>query len=754
MKKLAEKIIQFRIVIVVITFLLTVFFSFQAAKIKINSDIISSLPDDDPVAAMYTSIGDKFGSNSLGLVAVETNNVFSPEVLQHIKQITDTIKYTEGVSTTTSITNIIDIKSSDWGIEIGKLIDEYDLPETEKDLQKLENRVFQKDMYRGVIVSEDKTTTLVLFNISDESDIQLVAENIKAKILDLDLPENLYFGGLPFMMNDVSDLIISDIIRLFPITFLLIALVLFFGFRSARGIILPILTAGISIIWTIGLMVLLGYELTIISNTIPIILLAVGSAYTIHVVNRISQQSLFNQEKSLINALSYVIVPVVLAAGTTIVGFISFVFGAYLIMIRDFGIFTAMGVFFAFILSSFFTPAIISIFSREKERSSDKLVQSTKNINKGLIALKDLLVKHPKYTLTAWCIFIIISIGGIFLIQRSVNIQDYFKKNDPTRITEDIMQKKFGGSMPVFVSFKGDIQSPDVLNLMKKTQFYMEKDPSIYNTQSIADFIEEMNDAMGEGNRIPDEKAKIEQLWFLLDGQDALSQLVTDDLDEAVIQSTFASAEFEDMLQFVDYMNEYVYKNQNSFCEIEVTGMPQVYVRMDASLIKSQFSSLLIAIVVVLIIVGLILRSVRKGIYATVPIISTITILFGFMGVARIHLDVATVLVASIALGIGIDYSIHIITHFSHSLKEHGTIDKALEDTILVSGKAITINVLSVTAGFLVLIFSKLVPLQHFGMLVALSMVGSGLGALTLLPALLVVTFRSKSSQLINTQKI
>lgn len=748
MGKIAQKIIQYRIVIIVITILLTLFFSYHITKIKINSDIISSLPDDDPVAALYTRIGQKFGSNSLGMVAVEASNVFNTDVLEHIKQISDTIVYTEGVASVTSLTNIIDIKSSEWGIEIGKLIDEYDLPETEEDLLKLKNRVFQKDMYRGVIVSEDETTTLVLFNILDEADIQEVAKEIKIKINDLDLPENLYFGGLPFMMNDISDLIVTDIIRLFPITFFLIALVLFIGFRTIRGVVLPILTAGISIIWTLGLMVLLGYELTIISNTIPIILLAIGSAYTIHVVNRISQQPQQYLQKSLIKALSYVIVPVVLAAGTTMVGFISFVFGAYLIMIRDFGVFTALGVFFAFILSTFFTPAIISFVSPPKKEKNEKETSQdgTSGLKKVLISLKNLLIKHPKYTLTVWCFLILISIAGIFFMKRSVNIQDYFKKNDPTRISEDIMQKKFGGSMPVYVSFKGDIQSPELLKMMRKTQDYMEKNTSIYNTQSIADLIEEMNNAMGEGEKIPDEKAKIEQLWFLLEGQDALSQLVTDDLDEAVIQSTFASAEFEDMQEFVGYMDVFIQDNSGQYCEMEVTGMPQVYVRMDKSLINSQFSSLFIAIVVVLILVGFILRSVQKGIFATIPIVSTIIILFGFMGATGIHLDVATVLVASIALGIGIDYSIHIITHFSHSLKENENAEKALEDTILISGKAITINVLSVTAGFLILIFSKLVPLQHFGMLVALSMVGSGLGALTLLPALLVLTYRKKPS--------
>ncbi len=114
------------------------------------------------------------------------------------------------------------------------------------------------------------------------------------------------------------------------------------------------------------------------------------------------------------------------------------------------------------------------------------------------------------------------------------------------------------------------------------------------------------------------------------------------------------------------------------------------------------------------------------------------------MGVTGIPLDIATVLVASIALGIGIDYSIHVITHFNHVHKKTKNLHKAMEETIIISGRAIVINVLSVAAGFLVLIFSQLVPLQNFGILIALSMVGSGFGALTLLPVLLILYYRKK----------
>jgi predicted RND superfamily exporter protein len=166
---------------------------------------------------------------------------------------------------------------------------------------------------------------------------------------------------------------------------------------------------------------------------------------------------------------------------------------------------------------------------------------------------------------------------------------------------------------------------------------------------------------------------------------------------------------------------------------------------MDESLFNSQMSSLAIALVLVLVIVTVIVRSFSKGFYATLPIIATIAILYGFMGYVGISLNVATVLVASVALGIGIDYSIHIITHFNDAIKETGDVRESIESTIMISGKAIVINVISVAAGFLVMLFSQMVPLQQFGLLVSLSMLGSGLGALTLLPVILILVNKRKT---------
>jgi hypothetical protein len=260
----------------------------------------------------------------------------------------------------------------------------------------------------------------------------------------------------------------------------------------------------------------------------------------------------------------------------------------------------------------------------------------------------------------------------------------------------------------------------------------------------VADLILDINAALGEGRKIPDDQDKVEQLWFLLEGNENMQKYVSEDQGEAIIISKFLSPENKDKIEFKNYMTKFIQKNSTAECKIEITGMPFIDVTMDRSLIYSQLGSLAVALIFVIIIVSGILRSFSAGVYASIPIISAIIILFGLMGYTGIPLNVATVLVASIAMGIGIDYSIHVITHFNESLNNGSTVYQALEKTIGISGKAIAVNVISVSAGFLILLFSEMVPLQYFGLLIFLSMVGSGLGALTFLPVILIFAHKDR----------
>jgi hypothetical protein len=249
----------------------------------------------------------------------------------------------------------------------------------------------------------------------------------------------------------------------------------------------------------------------------------------------------------------------------------------------------------------------------------------------------------------------------------------------------------------------------------------------------------ELAEGFGEGRQIPDDREKIEQMWFMIDGNEVLSRFVNAELTEGIIISKFISPENKAKVEFERYMDEFIKANSTDKCQISITGMPFIDVIMTTSLLRSQIGSVVIAILFVIIIVGLILRSFIRGIYASIPIIASTIFLFGIMGFTGIPLNIATVLVASVTVGIGIDYSIHVISNFHYWMKNGEEIHQALMDTILVSGKAIVINMVSVTAGFLVLVFSEMVPLQYFGLLIGISMVISGLAAMTLLPVILII---------------
>ncbi len=738
----SEKIIAFKWPIIAAVTLITLLLGYQIKNMSIDADVLGSLPESDPDAVLMKQIGRNFGGNRMGIVILETDNIYKTEVIRHVRVITDTIERIDGISSVSSLSNIINIKGGDSGIQVGQLVDEYSLPESDEDFEELRANIAGNEMYRGSIVSDDETSTLIVFTLDDEADLNIVAREVIEKTEALELPEKLYYIGSPMLVTYIAELMKKDLSRLLPVAFVLIALILFFSFRSWSGVILPLITAVISIIWALGLMVVFGYSMSMISNNIPMILLAVGSAYAIHVINRVRTLQNQGAPNAVQAALSYVMVPVILAAVTTAIGFVSFIFGSYLEMIRDFGIFTAVGTFAACILSIFFVPAVLSVSGQAGRQSREPGNESSFLAQKVLLPLKDILFKYPRRILAMWLSVIGLSLIGIFFIKRSVDIQDYFKKGNPTREAERIMIEKFGGTKPVFLHFKGNMQDPEVLQKMMEASAYMEESPDIYTSMSVAKLIAELNQAITGNREVPAEEEMVQQLWFLLDGNEIMQRFVSEDLSEGIVISKFRSPDNRSKKEFAAYMRKFIDENSTEDCRIQITGMPFVDITMDQSLVNSQIGSISIAIVFVIIIVGLILRSLASGLYAAIPIIAAITILFGIMGLTGISLNIATVLVASVALGIGIDYSIHVISHFNQNYEQTGDLNSAIHEAIVVSGKAIIINVISVSAGFLVLVFSEMVPLQYFGILIAISMISSSFGALTLLPSILILKKR------------
>ncbi|MDO9576333.1 MAG: MMPL family transporter [Candidatus Cloacimonadales bacterium] len=637
---------------------------------------------------------------------------------------------------------MLNIKDDEFGgIEIGKLIDEYELPESLEELQEIKEYTLSKEMYKGRLISEDSKTSLIVCRLDVEADKIKTAHQIKEIINKKDLTAKVFYGGIPFQLIDLSDIMLNDINVLIPIISILIILALFFSFRSFRGVILPLLSVAFSTIWTLGVMSLLNIPLTVISNIIPVILMAVGSAYSIHVINKFNESVVSNENRieQSKKALGEISIPVLLASITTVVGFAAFVFGAYLDMIRDFGLFSGLGIFFAFVISITFVPSILSIIPVIKTSSKNET-----NNKKGIILFMDkigvFVLKNERIIIICGILFFVICILGIPKIQRSVDMLDYFKKGTNIRLTERMMEHKFGGSIPIQILVKGDIQDPVVLSEMKKFEDFLNGQGDVKNPQSIADLIEEMNDVMGDGKVIPDSREKITNLWFLLEGEDVMSQLVNSDYTEAVIQATIVSVNSKRIKQLVNDIKTYLDGMSSSDFTFTQTGMHIIYYKLDDSIMKSQVQSLIIALILIFLIMMFQMHSVSGGLMGLIPIFFTLASIFGVMGYFKIPLDIATVLVGSISIGIGIDYSIHFINRFKKEFQQNHNELEALSKTLETTGRAIVINVITVMLGFLVLIFANLIPLQRFGILVAITMIGSGIGAITLLPAVILIT--------------
>ncbi len=742
--KFAGLVIKYRYAVLSLIIAITLVMTYFAKDLRVNADVLSYLPDDDPSAVLFNRIGDTFGGSSTIIIGLSGKDVFEEDMLQNVRQITDSLRRVEGIGHVTSLTNVINIRGSDFGIEIGRLIDEYEIPSDSLILDSLKRYTLSKDMYRGNLVSEDATATVIAGKIRNGFNHAEVVEEIREKLSDLPFKDMIYYGGMPHTLYELSNIILRDIKSIVPSAFILISLVLLAGFRRIRGVLLPMITVLIAIIWTMGLIAMLGFEITMLTNIIPVILLAVGSACAIHVMNAVITEQQHAPKNALCKALSYIIVPVFLASITTILGFLSFIAGSYLMMIREFGIFSAIGILFSMVLSVTFIPAILALL-REKETDSIKPVQSN-FFDRAPEVLSGIVLHHKKKLLAGWLLLLIASLIGITQIERRVDLIDYFKKDNMVQKGEGLLTEKFHGSNPLYVSVSGDVQSPEVLKLLERTQDFMADFAYIPYSQSVADLIKQMHDVMGEGELIPDDPFKIIQLWFLLEGQEIMDQLVSPDLSEGLIQAYVSSVELDVLREIEDSFDTWVYKNSTEQHRVAFTGIPVMLKRLDKSIINSQTYSLIIATILVIIMVSMLLGSIRKGLIAIVPIGITLIILFGIMGITGIPLDIATVLTGSVTIGIGIDYSIHMISRFGKGCREGLDLEASLKNSIQTSGKAIFINMISVSAGFAVLSFSNLVPLQRFGFLIATTMLIAGMASLTLLPLMLLNTSSTKKS--------
>lgn len=952
MYKFSELVIKYRKTIIFTTILITLVLGYCLKDLTINSDILSYLPQDDPLVVIFNEVGDKFGGNSLALVALESDDAFSHTTLIRVDEITRQFKGMDEISNVMSLTDILDIKKTDWGLEVGKLINKDNIPEDPEELKKLKDYALSKDMYRGNIISDDGRITVIIARLKEDADQEAIGRQMKKIVEGTRGKEKIYYGGIPFQIIFLTDIIQSDLGKLIPIVLLFVMGILFISFKSLRGVFLPLSCVLMSIVWVLGIMSLLKIPLTIVSDAMPVILVAVGSAYGIHMLSKYNEDVRLGDGKiqGIKDALSEVGIPILLAGITTLIGFMTFL-SSNLSLIREFGVFTAIGVAFAMIISVTFLPAFLSFLKVKQSNPSTKEIDDDW-LTRMMDNLGGFVLRNEKNIIVCCAVVAMFSLFMIPRLNREVNMIDYFKKSSEIRQAEEMMEDRLGGSIPIQILVKGDLKDPFVLKEMTRFEKFLEAQPDIHNPQSIADLICEMNWVINGHYTIPETREGVANLWFFIEGNEIMDQLVTGDNTEALIQAKLGTVNTKQILALVNTVDNYInqelrtdlvtlqislalpefadelakerterilslidwdirkrgiecnacitqiedkifaavstsnnkyddalidsiamnvsdnlrgesadipiesekiintvvfdigdalrhdksskenilnilkndvpqalysddpdgldyaaetitaiikdekewskvnrlideikiflphslasdgeflgdlrddvweinedwtavadskYANlsgrgnvaNKTKLSVQQTGMPIIYTDLDKKIIRSQVLSLSVAVLLVFIFLAYRLKSLVGGLISITPILLTILINFTIMSIFKIPLDIVTVLIGSVAVGIGIDYTIHFINRFKVELAKGTTELEALEKTLETTGKAIVINALSVMMGFLVLVLGNIVPLQRFGYLIALTMVTSAMASITILPALLLVT--------------
>lgn len=751
MRILIRKVEKYPKAVVALVVLMTAIFGYYALRVGITTDIKSFFPEDHPQVVSYDEISETFGGAERIMVAFTTSDVFTLQSLKTVEHLTQELEQLHGVSHVRSLTTIDEIIGSEWGIDVVSLV--ADIPSDQRELAALRERVLQDDMYAGTIVSSDATGTLHVVEIDRGSSAVEVALAIQGLLESIELPEGeFYLTGTPVLNAVLADSMQADLMKLFPLVLLLVAVILFLYFKNLRGVFLPFMTVLISVIWTLGLMGMLGKQLSPLNAVMPVLLVSLGSAYGIYILARYNDELLegANREQAVNQTLKSVGISVLLAGTSTIAGFISNVSSSITLM-KEFGSFTAFGVFVALLISLTFIPAMLLLLPVPK-----RIKAKTDGGQDGILAkilgrIAHLMINKKRLVLVSMAIILFAATLGIPRLSTDSNFFNFFADGTAPKIAYEMVKDKFSGSESVEIVIRGDLLDPNVLHAMGNFQADLELTGLVGRPQSIINILQRVNRALNDGKPdfeiLPATRELAAQYLLLMEmsGGGMLEQFVTVDYSQARIQALVRDSSNEATTRLFNEI-DMLFAQHFGHLDVEVaqTGIVALLDALASMIIKGQISSLVIALLIVFVIVLLLLRSWEGSLFSTMIVASTILINFGVMGWLGIPLDIVTVLISSIGVGVGVDYSIHIYTRFQEERKKYDPV-QAITNTIIHTGKAIVTNAGSVIAGFLILLLSSFPPFKYFGSLVTLAMFVASASALTVLPALILLRWETRT---------
>lgn len=733
----------YRYFLIIIPVIIFIAFLIPLKNAKINPDLMRYTPQGTESKLNIEKTEDVFGKYDPVIVVFKADDILDGEVLEKLSWVHDDISDDEMFSEVISVFASKHIRSQDGFMLVDPAINI--IPENNEEKEELRAYVKSNTLAYKLLVSEDFKHTVILINPEEGfADSEIIAK-VEEIILETWGAKNYDITGMLYLRDVVQEKATRDLMFLMPLALLIMIVFLFISFREKRGVFLPMLVVIFSTGISMGLMPLLGYELSLIAILVPILMISIANNYGVHIISKYQELNALHPERSMdqivkesVNSLSK---PILLTGLTTIAGVLGL-----LVHIMEpavqMGVVCSVGIAFALYLSLYFLPAILIGMKKGKPQKSFN-GQRNSPIDKLLKYASSLVLTKSKAIIIVFSSIFILAAVGTTRLEVSINNEKLMPASHSIRKATEVMNTHFGGTKTISVMFEGDIKSPEVINDMVKLEETVKQFPQTGNVNSLASILKIMSKALNDPSdpaygEIPETRNGIAQYieFYNMSGDpEDFEKFVDFNFEKAIVNIQFHAKNMKEYNEVAYAISDFCKNSEHAKFE---AGISLVEKDMAISIAQGQIYSLILAFTAILLLLWMIFRSFRTGLIGCIPLVFTIVSNFGLMGWLGIRLDIATSLLSSVAIGIGVDYTIHLFWRIRSELDLGKPLTDAIDICLRNTGRGIAINAFSVMIGFSVLFLSGIIMLKTFGFLILFSLLLCLLCALILIPAILI----------------
>lgn len=720
-------------------------------KLDINNAPRVYFPEDEPAVLIDDELRRAFPSDQVIVLLFEGVALFSDGFLTAFHGLADTIAGHELVDDVLSVTRQDHIAGSEEGFTVAPLLD---VRELERTRESDRPAIALGDRFaRGTLVARDASALgmVVVPKPLDNSLQRMALEQFVLEAVEKARLSGYLTARAGMIPLDVAELqsMLRDNMTFIPATSAIGLLLIWWLFRRWLAVLLGGLAMGVVVSSTLAFYVIANQPFTLVSSLLPPLLSALTVSALIHLFNGVhfAAQRGFTGSARIEQAVREIRRPVLFNVLTTAAGLASL--GTSPVRpVAVFGLISAVGVLLTYVLIVQVLPVLLRRWDRAGWPTTAGGLRLMDRLVGGLYRFG---VRRPVLTLVSLGVILAASIPWLFQVRAETNLQEFFKPEHPIRRDTDRVQQVLTGTTSLELVLRAEavdgLKTPAALGFMRAFQAWVEAQPEVDRSISPADFIEEMHWAFhaeaSEARRIPEDANLIAQYLLVYDGKD-LYKFIDRDFRFAHVQVSAHVHPANEISALMDRMRDWLAVHAPPDIQWEIGGSGRLFADMEDRLVTGQTYSIWAALVMIFVLLAILWRSLGQAIITMIPNLAPILFIFALMGMVGIWLDMGTVLIASVAVGVAVDDSIHLFHGFRERLRRGLAPAAALARTYHQSGRAVTTTTIVLSAQFGILVFSQFVPTENFGLLTSVGLVVALLFDLLALPALLMLIYRRR----------